>query len=86
MFGRLHHSPGAATDKASSLLYIIGCKDLYIYMDSISHRLALEGGTIGSSSSTRRLRGGEGAAHIHQSDKEISMSLCVCVWELCQHG
>lgn len=32
------HSPGAATDKASSLLHIIGCKNLYIYMNSIRHR------------------------------------------------
>ena len=31
------HSPGAATDKAHSLLYIIGCKNLYIYMNSIRH-------------------------------------------------
>lgn len=29
------HAPGAAMDKASSLLYIMGCKNLYIYMNSI---------------------------------------------------
>lgn len=70
-------SPGAVVDKASSLLYIIGCTNLYIYMNSIRHHPAQEGGTGGRHKRRQHsLSGGEGAAHIHQTDKEM----CLCVF------
>lgn len=77
MFGRLGHSPAAVEDKASSLLHIIGCKELCIYMNSIRRRRQQRRHELG--------RVGRGRVQEREGSVHISfVCLCVCVVALCQ--